>query len=251
MRTILVTGGTGTLGRPTVARLRGAGHDVRVLSRRRGPGLLTGDLTTGEGLREAVIGVDTVLHLATSLGRRDVAQARNLVEAVRPAGVDHLAITSIVGVDRIPMPYYRAKLESERVVAESSIPYSVLRATQFFQLLDQIFSAQRFLPVVLAPSVPLQPIAVEDVAQRLAEIVKAPAAGRFPDIGGPEQQTAPDLARRWKGARGSRRPLVPVRLPGKAFRAYAAGAALADGTPYGQKTFGEYLAERSGAEAEK
>ena len=251
MRTILVTGGTGTLGRPTVARLRGAGHDVRVLSRRRGPGLLTGDLTTGEGLREAVTGVDTVLHLATSLGRRDVVQASNLVEAVRPSGVEHLVITSIVGVDRIPMPYYRAKLASERVVAESSIPYSVLRATQFFDLLDQIFTAQRFLPVVLAPSVTLQPIAVEDVAEKLTEIVKAPAAGRLPDIGGPEQLTAPDLARRWKGARGSRRPVVPVRLPGKAFRAFAAGDALADGAPYGRRTFDQFLSTRFGSAVER
>ncbi len=241
MRTILVTGGTGTLGRPTVARLRGAGHDVRVLSRRRGPGLLTGDLCTGVGLREAVNGVDTVVHLATSLGRRDVTQAMHLVEAVRPSGVEHLVIISIVGVDRIPMPYYRAKLESERLIAESSIPYSVLRSTQFHQLLNQIFSVQRFLPVTVAPSVTLQPIDVEDVAGRLTDIVKAPSAGRLPDIGGPEQQPVPELARQWKAARGSGRPVVPVRLPGKAFRAYAAGDALVDGASYGRRTFDQYL----------
>ncbi|GAA1568312.1 hypothetical protein GCM10009789_22130 [Kribbella sancticallisti] len=185
MRTILVTGGTGVLGRPTVARLRSAGHDVRVLSRKRGPGLMTGDLSTGEGVREAVNGVDTVLHLATSLGKGDVEQTRQLLEIARPSGVEHLILISIVGVDRIPLPYYRHKLEGERLVTESPIPYSVLRATQFHHLVDLVLSAQRFSPVLLAPSVTLQPIAAEDVAERLAEVVAAqpggpPAGHRWP-----------------------------------------------------------------------
>ncbi|MEV8371702.1 NAD(P)H-binding protein [Kribbella sp. NPDC056861] len=243
MRTILVTGGTGTLGRPTVAQLRAAGHDVRVLSRRRGPGLTTGDLTKGTGLREAVSGVDTVLHLATSLGRADVTQTQHLIDSLRPSGVEHLILISIVGIDRIPLPYYRHKLESERLVTNSSIPYSVLRATQFHNLVDQVLTAQRFLPLLLAPAVRLQPIAVDEVASRLTELAAAPPAGRVEDIGGPEQQSVPDLARLWRQAAGSRRPVVPLRLPGKAFRAYADGAALTSGAAYGQKTFTEYLAE--------
>jgi uncharacterized protein YbjT (DUF2867 family) len=243
MRTILVTGGTGTLGRPAVAHLRAAGHDVRVLSRRRGPGLTTGDLTKGTGLREAVSGVDTVLHLATSLGRADVVQTEHLIGSLRSSGVEHLILMSIVGIDRIPLRYYRYKLESERLVASSSIPYSVLRATQFHNLVDQVLTAQRFLPVLLAPAVRLQPIAVEDVATRLTELATAPPVGRADDIGGPERQSVPDLARAWKQAVGSRHPVVPVRLPGRGFRAYADGAALATTTPYGQKTFTEHLAE--------
>ncbi|NEA32742.1 NAD(P)H-binding protein [Streptomyces sp. SID13031] len=242
MRTILVTGGTGTLGRPTTARLRAAGHDVRVLSRRRGPGLTTGDLTKGIGLREALNGVDTVLHLATSLGRADVTQTQHLIESLRPSGVEHLIVISIVGIDQIPMPYYRAKLETERLVQESAIPYSLLRATQFHHLIDQVLTAQRFLPLLLTPSVRLQSIAVEDVATRLTELAAAHPAGRVPDIGGPEQRPLVDFARAWKQAAGSHRPIVPVRLPGKAFRAFARGAALTDGTPYGQKTFADFLA---------
>lgn len=251
MRTILVTGGTGRLGRPTVTKLRAAGHDVRVLSRRSGPGLTTADLTTGEGLRPALNGVDTVLHLATSQGRGDVDQTRKLVETVRSSGVEHLILMSIVGIDRIPLGYYRDKVDSEQLVAESSIPYSVLRATQFHDLVDQVLSAQRFLPVLLAPSVPLQPIAVEDVATRLAELAAGPPAGRVPDIGGPEQRPLPDLARRWRRAARSRRPVLPIRLPGKVFRAFGSGAAAADGTPYGRRTFDDFLAERFGAGVEK
>jgi len=248
MRTILVTGGTGTLGRPTVQRLRDAGHDVRVLSRNRRPGLLTGDLSTGQGIKEAVTGVDTVVHLATSVGRRDITQAEHLVESVRLCGVEHLIAMSIVGIDEIPLSYYRYKLETERLISQSSIPYSVLRATQFHNLIDRVFSAQRFLPLLLAPSVKLQPIAVEDIADRLAELATAQPAGRVPDIGGPEQRSVPDLARAWKRAADASRPVVPLRLPGKTFRAYASGAAMPTGTPYGRQTFEDFLTKRFPAE---
>lgn len=238
MATILVTGGTGTLGRPTVEHLRAAGHDVSVLSRTTGPGVITGDLTRGSGIAAAVDGVDTIVHLATALGRRDVPQTRNLLQ-VTPAAT-HVVVMSIVGIDRIPLPYYRYKLEVERLVADSGTPYTVLRATQFHNLIDRIFSVR--LPVLLAPSVTLQPIAVEDVAVRLTELVAdLPVNGRAPDIGGPERRRVADLARVWKAARSSRRPVVGVRVPGKVFRAYASGAALVDGPSYGRITFEEYV----------
>jgi uncharacterized protein YbjT (DUF2867 family) len=238
MGTILVTGGTGTLGRPTVDHLRAAGHEVRVLSRRTGPGLITADLTTGSGIQAAAEGVDTIVHLATGLGRRDVQQARNLLQAA--SGSAHVVVMSIVGIDRIPLPYYRHKLEVEQLVAASEMPYTILRATQFHNLLDRIFSLK--LPVVLAPAITLQPIAVEDVAVRLTELVaEPPVNGRAPDIGGPERRPVADHARTWKAARSARRPVVGVRLPGKIFRAYASGAAMVDGPSYGSITFEEYL----------
>jgi uncharacterized protein YbjT (DUF2867 family) len=237
MGNILVTGGTGTLGRPTVDHLRAAGHDVRVLSRRSGPGLLTGDLTTGRGIASAVDGVDTIVHLATGLGRRDVRQTRNLLQVTPPT--THVVVMSIVGIDRIPMPYYRSKIEVERLVAESGTPYSILRSTQFHDLLDRIFGVK--LPILLAPSITLQPIAVEDVAVRLTELVAEPVNGRAPDIGGPERRPLTELARAWRAARSSRRPVVGVRVPGKVFRAFASGAALVDGPSYGRTTFEEYV----------
>jgi len=249
MRTILVTGGTGTVGRPTVERLRLAGHDVRVLSRRSGPGLLTGDLSSGAGLREAVDGADTVVHLATSRGHDDVAQTRRLLQTVKDAEVVHLVLISIVGIEQIPLPYYRDKVEIERLLAESGIPFSILRATQFHNLVDEILDAQRFLPVLVAPAVKTQPIAVEDVAERLTEIAGGPPAGRLPDIGGPERTNLPALARAWKQAKGTRRPVVPLRLPGKTFTAYPAGAAYASGEPYGRRTFADFLADRFGVSA--
>jgi uncharacterized protein YbjT (DUF2867 family) len=215
MATILVTGGTGTLGRPTVDHLRASGHEVDA----------------------AVDGVDTIVHLATGLGRRDVQQTRNLLQAT--PGSAHVVVMSIVGIDRIPLPYYRSKLEVERLVAESGTPYTILRATQFHNLLDRIFSVK--LPAILAPAITLQPIAVEDVAVRLTELVAQPVDGRAPDIGGPERRQLPEFARAWATARGSRRPVVPLRVPGKTFRAYASGASLVDEPTYGTITFTDYL----------
>jgi uncharacterized protein YbjT (DUF2867 family) len=243
MGTILVTGGTGTLGRPTVVRLRAAGHDVRVLSRKSGPGLVTGDLLTGKGIRQAATGADAVLHLATGL--KDVALAKTLIVAAREVGIAHLVLISIVGIDQNPLGYYRGKLEIERLVTDSKLPHTILRATQFHNLLEMLFRAQRFSLVVFAPSITLQPIAVEDIADRLVELVAADPGGRVPDIGGPQRRTVPELAKVWTVARRSRRPIVPVKVPGKAFAAYAAGHSLVSGPAYGSRTFEDFLAERN------
>jgi uncharacterized protein YbjT (DUF2867 family) len=243
-RTILVTGATGTLGTPTTARLRAAGHDVRALSRRTGPGLATGDLLSGTGIAPAMEGVHTVLHLAT--GKDDVRATRTLLDAARTAGLGHLVLVSIVGIDEIPLGYYKKKREVERLVAESGLPHTTLRATQFHDLVEGIFTAQRRLPVVLAPAIDLQPIAVDDVARRLVELAEAPPAGRVPDIGGPARRSMTDLAAAWNEARGVRRRVVPVGLPGRTFGAYRAGHQLVPGPPYGRITFEEHLAARAG-----
>lgn len=247
MKTILVTGGTGSLGRPTVGALRTAGHSLKILSRRPGPDHVQGDLTTGEGIAEALDGVHTVVHLATSRKRGDVQQTANLIKQAKH--VEHLIVISIVGVDRIPLPYYRDKLALEHLVAESSIPFTLLRATQFHTLIDEVMTAQRFLPVLLAPSFALQPVAVEDVADRLAELAAGPPAGRVKDLGGPEQLAVAAMARAWKQAKHSRRPVVPIRLPGKTMRAFTAGFALSDPTQPTTRTFADYLNQHYGVQA--
>jgi uncharacterized protein YbjT (DUF2867 family) len=243
MATILVTGGTGHLGRPTVERLRADGQDVRVFSRRSAPGISTGDLRTGAGIRDALQGVHTVVHLAT--GRDDVTAAKNLFAAARSADVEHVVLISIVGIDRIPLSYYRGKVIIERMLADSGLPHTVQRATQFHYLVELMFDAQRFLPVTLTPSLSFQPIDTRDVADRLVELARAKPQGRVPDIGGPEALIARELAMVWAGARGTRRVAWPLRLPGKLFAAYAAGANLVPGEPYGRITFAEYLADEA------
>jgi uncharacterized protein YbjT (DUF2867 family) len=235
---VLVTGGTGTLGRRLVPLL----GDARVLSRRDGPGRLVGDLDTGEGLDAAVTGASVIVHLA-SRPRRDAAATARLVDAARGAGTPHLVHVSIVGADRIPLPYYREKVRSERLVASSGLPWTILRATQFHDLLATLFAATArtgLLPVLAGTS--FQPIAVSDVAARLAELAGGPPQGRAADIGGPEVRAMDDLARAWLRATGRRRPVLPLRLPGGIARGFRAGAHLTPEHADGVVTFEQWLA---------
>ena len=241
--TVLVTGGTGRLGGALVARL----DQPRVLSRRTGPGRVVGDLTTGEGLDDAVAGVSVIVHCATS-AKGDAAGTERLVAAARRAGTPHLIFVSIVGADRIPLGYYREKVRAERVVEGSGLPATILRATQFHDLLVQILGAAArtgVLPVLAGTS--FQPVAPDDVAARLAALVAGPAQGRVSDLGGPEVRPMADLARAWLAATGRRRPIVPLRLPGAIARGYREGAHLAPEHTEGVVTFEQFLAARAQA----
>ena len=241
MRPILVTGGTGTLGRVLVGQLTAAGHQVRVLSRKPAgtPGHFTGDLSTGAGLAEAVAGTDVIVHCASDPRHWpvDIDGTRRLVEAARAAGAPHLVYVSIVGVDRIPYGYYKAKLAAERVVEESGLPWTILRATQFHNLIAALAKVLTKSPVVPVPKgLSFQPCDIHEVAARLVELATAPATGRAPDFGGPEIRTAEELVKRYR-----HRPIVSVPLPGKVFRALRSGANLAPDRRSGRITFEDFL----------
>ncbi|MBT3152065.1 NAD(P)H-binding protein [Streptomyces sp. CHD11] len=247
MTTILVTGGTGVLGRHVTERLRAAGHDVRVLSRHAPPYAV--DLREGgSALDAAVTGVDTVVHCASSPRGGDEKAARNLIAAARRAGVGHLVFISIVGVDRVPYGYYRSKLAVERLVEESGIGWTVLRATQFHDLVLTVLQALAKLPVVLLSArVKDQPVEVTEVAARLSELAQGAPAGRVEDMAGPEVRTFDSLARAYLGATGRRRAVVKVPLRGAAYRAFRAGGHLAPDRAVGTVTFDEFLRERFAA----
>jgi uncharacterized protein YbjT (DUF2867 family) len=244
MTPILVTGGTGTLGRAVVAELTAAGLPVRVLSRRPGPDRVVADLVTSPALSDALSDVDTIVHLATTLrGGRDVTATRNLVAAA--TGVRHLVFVSIVGVDRVPLGYYEGKLAAEELV--STVPHTILRATQFHDLVHTMLAgAAKVPPLMPVPALRAQPVDVRDVAVQLAELAQGPPRGRAPDFGGPEVHSLTELAAEYLRATGRRRKQLPIRLPGKAFRGYREGGHLAaPGSPTGTITFAEYLAERT------
>lgn len=158
---ILVTGGTGTLGSHVVPRLRVAGHDVRVLSRRTheaadGIEYMTGDLLADEGIEAAVDGAGIIVHCAGS-NKGDDEATRNLVRAASRAGAQHLVYISVIGADRVPVVsgidrsmfgYFESKLAAERVVADSGLPWTTLRAAQFHDLLLKVAQGMTRLPVM-------------------------------------------------------------------------------------------------------
>src|SRR5215208_7010524 len=227
---ILVTGGTGSLGSRVVNRLSEAGENVRVMSRYWHANTIRGDLLTGEGLEEAVEGVNTIIHCASSSLRKtrqvDVDGTRRLLQAAERAGVSHVLFISIVGVDRNPyFPYYRIKLETEGIVERSPVPWTILRATQFHGFVLRLIQNLDRLPVVMP--VPrgflLQPVDVGEVADRTAELALAAPAGRVPDVGGPEVRTFGDLARAYFEAAGRRKRVVEVPVAGKIARALREG----------------------------
>lgn len=247
MSTILVTGGTGQLGTPTVAALVERGHDVRVLSRKPGQGHRVGDLATGAGLTEALDGIDTVVHLATT-NRKDIGQTRNLLAAAKQSGVTHLVFISIVGIDKVGYPLYRDKLLSEEAIRDSGVPWTILRATQFHSFPSMLFRLRLpFIPVLPAP---VQTIATQEVAVRLAELASGPAQGRVTDIGGPEIRSVRELAEEWNRAHGTHRPIWTLHLPGRTMKQYRAGGHLAGLPGYGTTTFAEY-ARREALDAQR
>ncbi|MEU0238257.1 NAD(P)H-binding protein [Nocardiopsis sp. NPDC006198] len=245
MKTVLVTGGTGTLGRAVVEHLRRAGHGVRPLSRHPDPGdpdAVGVDLRTGAGLGRALEGVDTVVHCASSPAGGDIESATNLVREVRAAGTAHVVHVSIVGVDRVPLGYYKDKLLVERALEASGLGWTVLRATQFHALVRRICAGAARSPLMPFPDVDVQPVDSAEVASRLARLAEGAPAGRAPDMGGPRVESFRDLARAYLEAEGLRRRLLPVRLPGRTFAAYRAGGHLAPDRAVGRTTFAEYLA---------
>ncbi|AZM63382.1 NAD(P)H-binding protein [Streptomyces sp. WAC 01438] len=244
MTTILVTGGTGTLGRHVVERLRADGHEVRVLSRHARPYAV--DLREGgSALDAAVTGVDTIVHCATSPRGGDERASRNLIEAAQRAGVGHLVYISIVGVDRVPFGYYKSKLAVERLIEGSGIGWTVLRTTQFHDLVLTVLQGLAKVPVIVLPArVKDQPIDVTEVADRLADLAEGEPAGRVDDMGGPEVRTFESLARAYLKAAGRRRAVVKVPLRGAAYEGFRAGGHLAPERAVGKRTFDEYLATR-------
>jgi uncharacterized protein YbjT (DUF2867 family) len=255
---ILVTGGTGTLGRQLVRRLRDAGHDVRVLSRRAhqpadGVEFVTGDLLADVGVGPAVDGAGVIVHCAGGRKDDDVATA-NLVKAASHSGRPHLVYISVVGADRIPVvsgvdrmmfSYFAYKRAAERVVSESGLPWTTLRATQFHDLMLTVAEAMAKLPVIPVPKgMRFQPVDTGEVADRLAQLAVDSPAGLVPDMAGPRVYGTAELIREYLTARRLNRRLVSVPIPGQAAGAIRAGANIDPDRAVGHRTWEDFLADR-------
>jgi len=247
---IAVIGGAGTLGRHVTTELATRGHDVRVLSRRSQQYPV--DLTSGLGLAAAIDGCSAVIDASNASAPRRARQVlvdgtRRLLAAEQDCGVAHHVGISIVGCERVPMGYYRVKVDQEQVISAGAVPWTLVRATQFHELVDMALTAAARWRVLPIPAARLQTIASAEVARVVADVAEqAPGRGRI-QVAGPEVLTMAGLARTWQSATGTRAARVPVPVPGKLGRALRAGALTAeDADVLGTQTFADWLAARAG-----
>jgi len=238
---VLVTGGTGHLGRDIVRLLKSDGRQVRILARNPGddPDLewIKGDLGTGLGVAEAVTGVDVVVHAATNspaaqrgqLRVRDFARSpgdvdiegtgRLLAEAGRER-VKHFLHVSIIGVQESQLPYSRVKAAAENIVREGVVPWSIVPASGFYWLLARMFDTMARRPLWPLPSnLDMQPCDSTEFAQFVVESVNAGPSGLRRDFGGPEILSLVKLAGQYQAARGLKRRILPLRVPARLLRA--------------------------------
>lgn len=230
----LVTGATGTLGRALSPRLADAGHTVRGTSRdpprEVGPVDEWVELTLpdGPGFETALDGIDVVVHAASdAVGDTEAVDVRGterLLQAAAAADVSNVVYVSIVGIDDHPYRYYQHKLAAEDAVEAADVPWTIIRLTQFHEFIDELLGLVARLPVWPLPTRwRSQPIDVGEAADAVVEVATPEPAERVPDVGGPEVRTLGELARAYRAARGLRRPILPLPLPGKTSRAFRDG----------------------------
>ncbi|WP_433731425.1 SDR family oxidoreductase [Actinoplanes sp. CA-051413] len=207
---IAVIGGTGLIGSQVVRMLNAGGHEAVPHSPSTGL-----DLLSGKGLDEALRGADVVVNLTNSLTFDDASPAffrttmDNLLAAARRAGVGHAVILSIVGAERVPdLAYYRAKVLQEDILKAGPVPYSIVRATQFFEFIDAVLSWTSDEHTVRLPATPVQPMAAAEVAQAVAEVAVGSPLNGTRNVAGPEVFALDELGRITLAAHGDQRDVV-------------------------------------------
>lgn len=239
-----MAGGTGLVGAMVVEEVRRTGATPVVIARSAGV-----DLTTGSRLAEALDGVDAVIdasNVETLSAKRSVAffeaATGHLLAAGAAAGVRHHVALSIVGCDRVDVPYYLGKRRQEALVAAGPVPWSVLRATQFHEFAGQLVERSP-RPFAMALRMRTQPVAAREVAAALVAAALGEPAGRLPDLGGPRPEDLARMVRDVVRARGSRRIVVPVPMAGRTGRQVGQGGLLPGaGATLGTMTFDDWLA---------
>jgi uncharacterized protein YbjT (DUF2867 family) len=239
---IAVAGGTGLVGSLVVAEVRERGHEAVVLARSTGV-----DLTTGDGVRRALEGVDVVIDTSNvDTLKRSVSVAffegvtRHLLEAEQAAGVGRHVVLSIVGVDRVDFGYYAGKLRQEELAQAGAIPTTVLRSTQFYEFAGQLLDRSGRL--VIVPRMLSKPVAAREVAHALVDLATHDRPDPAYVVSGPEQHWMHDLVRRLAKARSQRRWIVKLRLLGAAGRGMVSGGLLPEGSDLtGKQSFDDWL----------
>lgn len=241
---IVIAGATGNVGKHVVDEAQRRGHTVVALSRSAGQ-----DVTTGQGLTQAMTGADVVIDVSSQMimnTKKAVdffsAATRNLHAAEHAAGVAHHVALSIVGIDGLDTGYNAGKLAQERLVTEGEIPWTLQRATQFHEFAGQALQQGSIGPVAVVPKMLLRPIAAREVAERLLDLAESAPAGRVTDLVGPREETLIGMVRKTFAHDGTKRRPLSVSLPGKYWRAARNGALRGTaGSIQGRITFDQWL----------
>src|SRR5205823_8715279 len=208
---IVVIGGSGLIGKKVVTNLRQHGHEVVAASPSSGV-----NTVTGEGLAQALAGAQVVVDVANAPSWEDKAvlaffeaSGRNLLAGEAAAGVGHHVALSVVGTDRLlASGYFRAKMAQEKLIKASPIPYTIVRATQFFEFAGGIAQSATEGQTVRLPAAMMQPIAADDVAAVMADVALAKPLNSTIDLAGPERIRMDELVRQFLSANGDARKVI-------------------------------------------
>ncbi len=259
MSQVLVTGGTGTLGRAVVARLLARHHGVRLLSHRAsaavpsGVEVCSGDLAEGTGLDEAVAGMDAIIHCASNSRedrhQTDIDGTRTLVQAASAHGRPHLVYISIVGIDRSTYAYYQAKYQAEQLIEQGPLPWTILRTTQFHALVLRLLQScgiDTRAEVSVPAGMRFQSIDHREVADRLVQLVEQEPSGLAPEMGGPQVLTIEEMAATYLRLQGRKATVRPEPMTGALFDVFRSGINLIPTHAEGTITWEAFVAQGVG-----
>ncbi len=264
MSKVLVTGGTGTLGRAVVARLLARHHLVRLLRHRAsspvpaGVEVYAGDLADGTGLAEAIAGTEAIIHCASNAReeqyRTDIDGTRALVQAASAHGKPHLAYISIVGIDRSSYAYYQAKYQAEQIIEQGHLPWTIVRATQFHTLVLQLlqsFGIDTHTEVSVPAGMRFQSIDHREVADRLVQLVEQGPSGHMPEMGGPEVLTIEEMAATYLRLQGRKASVRSEPMAGALYDVFRSGINLIPTHTDGTITWETFVAQVKTAARER
>ncbi len=246
---IVVTGGTGRLGKLFSEVLIKNNIIHTLTSRTQPPGVsnwMPMDIGNGKGIPEALKGKKILVHLASGTKKFDknidVNGTQRLLDAAKANGIEHFIYISIVGIDRVPVGYYKYKLEAEELIKKSDVPYTILRATQFHEFLDQMFHRFLFFPVLMLPTkAKFQPIDTILVAEDMYRLMQLQPENKTYDLGGPEVLELGKILQGWKTAQHKHKWILHLPTFGKTLKSLNNGGLTCPDQRSGGITWQQWL----------
>ncbi|ULT59635.1 NAD(P)H-binding protein [Neobacillus drentensis] len=246
---VLVTGSSGQLGSTLLKQLNGSDYQVKLTSRRKPEGIehlewVYSDLSTGEGIEEAIKDIDVIIHAATSpIKNSKIVEVSGFKEFIgKLHHIKHFLYPSIVGIDEIPFNYYQQKYKAENLLKNSSIPHTIVRATQFHHFVEKIFISKPLFKRYIVPgNIPFQSVDVSEFANHLIGLVEKDPQGRAEDFAGPDIMTLREMAELKININHEPNKVLNISLPGKLYKSFSDGKNTNPIRKMGKITFEEYL----------